>query len=105
MSSALKSLLLFSSIHTYLFDYLNHSKWYPFLAKKEPNHTCPEGDDIISSMVCDGFNHCSDGSDEKNCYHKCPEGYNIPAKLKCDNTPHCSDSSDEYDCPRPTGTF
>ena len=66
----------------------------------DSTHICPEGYPIPSNLICDGTDHCTDGSDEQNCMkpHFCPEGYPIPFELICDGISQCTDNSDEAGC-------
>ncbi|XP_072179347.1 MAM and LDL-receptor class A domain-containing protein 2-like [Diadema setosum] len=73
---------------------------------------CYNGNCIPDYWQCNGYNDCSDGSDEYNCggyttqgYHycgswqfQCNNGYCIPDYWQCNGYSDCSDGSDEYNC-------
>ncbi|CAF1310018.1 unnamed protein product [Adineta steineri] len=49
---------------------------------------CQNGENISWTSVCDGFNQCIDGSDERNCYcqgdtYACLQGNNVSCKVAC----------------------
>lgn len=63
--------------------------------------SCSSGEKILSVQKCDGFDDCSDSSDEIGCdVFLCLNGEELsrpdPA---CDGFQDCTDGSDELDCP------
>jgi hypothetical protein len=64
-------------------------------------HAC-DGDELSATVVCDGIEDCSDGSDERGCpslpRYVCRDGNGIPAYDECDGQADCSDGSDEQGC-------
>ncbi|XP_072051612.1 uncharacterized protein [Amphiura filiformis] len=58
---------------------------------------CNNGRCIKASGICDGRNHCGDGSDEVNCDCDfiCYNGRCIPERYVCDNNNNCGDWTDE----------
>jgi hypothetical protein len=67
-----------------------------------PPVTCPSGETILESWVCDSQVDCKDGSDEATCF-TCGSGENIPLYKRCDGYYDCGDGSDENDCPPDPG--
>ncbi|CAF3470792.1 unnamed protein product [Rotaria sp. Silwood1] len=49
---------------------------------------CKNGQNISWTFVCDGYNQCIDGSDERNCYcqgdvYACLQGNNVSCRIAC----------------------
>ncbi|XP_062994966.1 suppressor of tumorigenicity 14 protein [Elgaria multicarinata webbii] len=68
--------------------------------------TCPSGNCIDKSRLCDGWLDCSDGADERNCnctekQFRCQNGWCKPKFWVCDGVNDCGDQSDELQCQCP----
>ncbi|XP_066961068.1 uncharacterized protein [Macrobrachium rosenbergii] len=80
----------------------------PAVLCDDENFLCHDGANCVPlSAVCDGFQQCTDGSDESNCTHTgCPSGefkcatteLCIPNSWLCDGADDCHDNSDEVNC-------
>ncbi|XP_076040628.1 uncharacterized protein LOC143024974 [Oratosquilla oratoria] len=76
----------------------------------DPGHfSCSDGWCVTNRFWCNGYNDCSDGSDEANCtvcepgYLLCPDNYCIQDYRICDSIYDCLPSRfDELDCPNTT---
>ncbi|MFH2006621.1 MAG: hypothetical protein ABI333_08555 [bacterium] len=74
-----------------------------FAACEPPDWTCADGVETISeSYVCDGYEDCSDASDEVGCsgnLFECADGtQTVPIGWRCDGEADCYDGSDEVGC-------
>uniref|UniRef100_A0ACB8EY50 Suppressor of tumorigenicity 14 protein n=1 Tax=Sphaerodactylus townsendi TaxID=933632 RepID=A0ACB8EY50_9SAUR len=72
--------------------------------------TCQTGRCIEHKKRCDGWNDCSDGSDEENCtctekQFRCNNGWCKPKYWVCDGVNDCGDNSDEQQCQCPANNF
>lgn len=57
---------------------------------------------VRRTLVCDGYSHCADGSDEKQCptcaLHCDQKMVCLTNQQLCDGKPDCRDGSDERNC-------
>lgn len=62
---------------------------------------CDDGTMLAHLFVCDGFQHCFNAEDERDCMgFTCANGQATSHdEAKCDGTEDCPDGSDELDCP------
>ena len=97
--------------------------WPPFLScsslpttkclgKVNDHEVCPPGSSICSAMDttcipdewrCDGYEHCLNGEDERNCAcdgFECKSGRCLKAESHCNGEAECEDSDDEENCPK-----
>jgi suppressor of tumorigenicity protein 14 len=84
-----------------LYCHLDGAGFGSCITKCEPApFTCGSGEQVKASDKCDGYEDCSDASDEAGCAtFACADGSStIPVKDKCDAFEDCSDGSDEVGC-------
>ncbi|XP_060107170.1 suppressor of tumorigenicity 14 protein [Heteronotia binoei] len=72
--------------------------------------TCKTGRCIELKRHCDGWNDCTDGSDESNCncttkQFRCNNGWCKPKYWVCDGVNDCGDMSDELQCQCPANNM
>ncbi|XP_054853599.1 suppressor of tumorigenicity 14 protein isoform X2 [Eublepharis macularius] len=72
--------------------------------------TCKTGRCIELKRRCDGWNDCTDASDELNCnctekQFRCNNGWCKPKFWLCDGVNDCGDMSDELHCQCPADNF
>nr|XP_056716511.1 suppressor of tumorigenicity 14 protein [Euleptes europaea] len=72
--------------------------------------TCKTGRCIELKKRCDGWNDCTDASDEVNCtctekQFRCNNGWCKPKYWLCDGVNDCGDMSDELQCQCPANNF
>ena len=63
---------------------------------------CDDGGLVAVESVCNGFEDCEGGEDERDCpSHTCADGEVVEGVRFCDNIPQCADGSDEDEvtCP------
>uniref|UniRef100_A0A8C4S2L8 Suppressor of tumorigenicity 14 protein homolog n=2 Tax=Erpetoichthys calabaricus TaxID=27687 RepID=A0A8C4S2L8_ERPCA len=73
-------------------------------------YTCGDGSCEPLSYKCDGWDDCSDRSDEQNCrctaeQYTCKNRFCKPLIYVCDGEDDCEDGSDESNCACPAGYF
>uniref|UniRef100_A0A8D2LJ70 Suppressor of tumorigenicity 14 protein homolog n=1 Tax=Varanus komodoensis TaxID=61221 RepID=A0A8D2LJ70_VARKO len=72
--------------------------------------SCPSGNCIDKSRLCDGWLDCRDGADERNCtctekQFQCQNGWCKSKFWVCDGVNDCGDNSDELQCQCPADNF
>lgn len=96
--------MIFLNLHFQLKNCnLTHFSQLIFIACRDDEFQCQDGQCIPGSRKCDRRPDCRNGEDELDCNcrpneFQCSTGECIDARRKCDRKVDCRDGSDENSC-------